>query len=58
MSERRTYSASTVEDIRKPTISKSDVLGKKGLVQRLSMGFEQLDQNAKETRIELGPEGR
>jgi len=57
-SERRSYSTSKVEEIKTPRISKSDVLGKKGLVQRLSMGFEQLEQNAKETQIQLGAEGR
>ena len=54
----RPYSTTQVEEIKTPRISKSDVLGKKGLVQRLSMGFEQLEQHAKDTQIQLGAEGR
>ncbi len=57
-SKLRAHSSNMVEDIKTPKISKSDVLGKKGLVQRLSMGFEQLEQNAKDTQIQLGAEGR
>ena len=29
-----------------------------GLVQRMSMGFEQLEANARDTQIVLGQEGR
>lgn len=56
--ERRTYSTSAVEPLLRKGSSKADQVGKRGLVQRLSLGFEQLEANARDSEIQLGMEGR
>ena len=47
-----------IEGYKLRTAPSASVRGNVGLVQRLSMGFEQLEANARDTEIQTGVEGR